>query len=34
MKSLHANGIELAYLEQGDGPRVVLLHGFPDTARS
>jgi len=34
MRRALANGIELAYLEQGDGPRVVLLHGFPDTARS
>lgn len=26
------NGVELAYLEQGDGPLAVCLHGFPDTA--
>jgi pimeloyl-ACP methyl ester carboxylesterase len=26
-----ANGIELAYLEAGSGPLVLLLHGFPDT---
>ena len=29
-----ANGIEFAYLEEGEGPTVLLLHGFPDTARS
>jgi pimeloyl-ACP methyl ester carboxylesterase len=28
------NGIELSYLENGTGPLVVLLHGFPDTART
>jgi pimeloyl-ACP methyl ester carboxylesterase len=32
VKSVRANGIELAYLEEGSGPLVVLLHGFPDTA--
>ncbi len=34
MKRVHANGLEFAYVEAGDGPLVVLLHGFPDTARS
>jgi pimeloyl-ACP methyl ester carboxylesterase len=34
MNRVRANGIEIAYLEAGDGPRVLLLHGFPDTARS
>ena len=29
---IRANGIELAYLEQGKGPLVLLVHGFPDTA--
>lgn len=29
-----ANGIEFAYLEQGSGPLVLLLHGFPDTAHT
>ncbi len=29
-----ANGIDLACLEAGEGPLVVLLHGFPDTATS
>ena len=28
------NGIELAYLEKGTGTPVLLLHGFPDTART
>ena len=34
MKSVRANGVELAYLEQGSGPLVVLIHGFPDTAHT
>jgi pimeloyl-ACP methyl ester carboxylesterase len=29
-----ANGLRFAYLEAGAGPLVLLLHGFPDTARS
>lgn len=32
IKTLHANGMEFAYLEAGEGPLVYLLHGFPDTA--
>src|SRR5437868_11334932 len=31
---VRANGITFAYLEEGEGPLVLLLHGFPDTARS
>lgn len=27
-----ANGVNFAYLEQGDGPMVLLLHGYPDNA--
>ncbi len=27
-----ANGLELAYLEEGTGPLAVCLHGFPDSA--
>ncbi|MFO7561968.1 MAG: alpha/beta hydrolase [Enhygromyxa sp.] len=27
-----ANDLQFAYLEQGEGPLVLLLHGFPDTA--
>jgi len=34
MNSVRANGLELAYLEQGTGPLVVLIHGFPDTAHT
>lgn len=29
---VQANGLEFAYLSQGDGPLVLCLHGFPDTA--
>ena len=29
-----ANGLRFAYLEQGEGPLVLLLHGFPDNAYS
>lgn len=31
-KTVQANGLGFAYLEQGEGPLVLLLHGFPDTA--
>lgn len=39
MSGLHtrrvvANGLEFHYLEQGSGPLVLLLHGFPDNALS
>lgn len=34
MNRIQANGLEFAYLEQGDGPTVLLLHGFPDNANS
>ena len=34
MNRIRANGIEFAYLEEGKGPLVLLLHGFPDTAHS
>ena len=34
MKRLRANGIDFAYLDNGAGPLVLLLHGFPDSARS
>lgn len=30
----NVNGLELAYLEAGSGPLVMLLHGFPDTAHT
>ena len=29
-----ANGLEFAYLEQGTGPLVLLMHGFPDNAHT
>jgi len=29
-----ANGLRFAYLEQGQGPLVLLLHGFPDNAHT
>jgi pimeloyl-ACP methyl ester carboxylesterase len=32
VKTVQANGLRFSYLEQGEGPLVLLLHGFPDTA--
>ena len=34
MKFISANEIKFTYLEQGEGPLVLLLHGFPDTAHT
>src|SRR5947208_14232431 len=34
MKRIRANGLDFAYLEEGEGPLVLFLHGFPDTAHS
>ena len=34
MRTVEANGIELAVDDVGDGPAVVLLHGFPELAYS
>lgn len=31
VQTVMANGLEFAYFEEGDGPLVLLLHGFPDT---
>lgn len=31
---VEANGVRFAYLTEGKGPLVLLLHGFPDTAHS
>lgn len=31
MRTIAANGIRFAYLEEGSGPLVLMLHGFPDT---
>jgi len=33
-RRVKANGIEFAYLEEGRGPTVFLLHGFPDNAHT
>lgn len=32
LKRMEANGLQFAYLEEGEGPLVLLCHGFPDTA--
>lgn len=34
MHHVRANGLDFAYLEEGTGPVVLLLHGFPDTAHT
>lgn len=34
MHFIEANGIRFAYLEQGQGPLALLVHGFPDTAHT
>src|SRR5215470_4813021 len=34
MKRIRANNLEFAYLQEGEGPLVLLLHGFPDTAHT
>ena len=34
VKFIEANGIRFAYLEEGQGPLVLLFHGYPETARS
>lgn len=34
IKHVDANGVRFAYLEEGAGPLVLLLHGFPDNAWS
>lgn len=34
LKYVQANGVRFAYLEQGRGPLVIFLHGFPDNAWS
>lgn len=33
-KTVQANGLRFAYLEEGEGPLVLMLHGFPDTAHT
>jgi pimeloyl-ACP methyl ester carboxylesterase len=32
VKDIEANGLRFAYLEEGEGPLVLFLHGFPDNA--
>ena len=32
LKYVQANGVRFAYLEQGSGPLVMFMHGFPDNA--
>ena len=34
VKFIDANGIRFGYLEKGQGPLVLLFHGYPETARS
>jgi pimeloyl-ACP methyl ester carboxylesterase len=34
MPTVRANGLTFSYLEQGSGPLVLLVHGFPDTAHT
>jgi pimeloyl-ACP methyl ester carboxylesterase len=34
MDRVRANGVDYAYLAEGDGPLVLLFHGFPDTAHT
>ncbi len=34
MNHVRANGLDFAYIEEGSGPLVLLLHGFPDTAQT
>ncbi len=34
IRTIKANGLDFAYLEAGEGPLVILLHGFPDTAHA
>jgi len=34
IKNIEANGLNFAYLDEGSGPLVLMLHGFPDTAHT
>jgi pimeloyl-ACP methyl ester carboxylesterase len=34
LKTVQANGLRFTYLEEGTGPLVLLIHGFPDTAHT
>jgi len=33
-QTVHANGVDFAYFEEGEGPLVLMFHGFPDTAHT
>jgi hypothetical protein len=33
VRRMNGDGIELAVADEGDGPPVLLLHGFPDSGR-
>jgi pimeloyl-ACP methyl ester carboxylesterase len=33
MRRINGDGVELSVLDEGEGPAVLLLHGFPDSAR-
>ncbi len=33
-KTVRANFVDFAYFEEGEGPLVLMLHGFPDTAHT
>ncbi len=33
-KPVRANGIDFVYLDEGEGPLMLLLHGFPDSAHT
>ncbi|MFG6196848.1 alpha/beta fold hydrolase [Nonomuraea sp. JJY05] len=34
IRTIHANGVEFAYLSLGEGPLALCLHGFPDSAHT
>lgn len=34
MKTINANGLEFGYIDAGEGPLALCLHGFPDSAHS
>jgi pimeloyl-ACP methyl ester carboxylesterase len=34
IQHVHANGLRFAFFSEGEGPLVLLLHGFPDTAHT
>jgi pimeloyl-ACP methyl ester carboxylesterase len=34
VKNIRANGLNFSYLEEGQGPLVLFLHGFPDNAHT